>query len=130
MVAPTGECISRELPQFWLRPLENVRGKTPGDEPVLVNVSIYLGSSGLTDAAQSLGSMHFLGASEEASMSANDLGWIPMDLVWDIGAVEHVADRVDIPGYTVTEREGSWRRQKLLAAAGNEVPMKGMPTLS
>ena len=61
MVAPTGECMSQELPQFWLRPLENVRGNTPGDEPVLVNVSISLGSSGLTDAAQSPGSMHFLG---------------------------------------------------------------------
>ena len=53
-----------------------------------------------------------LRASEEASMSVNELEWIPIDLVWDTGAVEHVADRVDIPGYTVTESEGSRRRQK------------------
>ena len=56
--------------------------------------------------------MSFLGTSEEVLMSVNETDWIPIDSVWDTGAVEHVAERVDIPGYTVTESEGSRRRQK------------------
>ena len=41
------------------------------------------------------------------------------------GAVEHVADRVDLPGLLVTDCEGSNRRQMLLAADGKELSNEG-----
>ena len=45
-----------------------------------------------------------------------------MDLKSVIGAVEHVADRSDLPGYTLVDGEGSRRRQMFLAADGKEMP--------
>ena len=48
-----------------------------------------------------------------------------MGIVLGPGAGEHVADRIDAPGYTVTESDGSRKGQNLLAAGGHKMPNQG-----
>jgi hypothetical protein len=41
------------------------------------------------------------------------------------GAGEHVADRIEAPGYMVTESDGSKRGQNFMAAGGHKMPNQG-----
>ena len=51
--------------------------------------------------------------------------YVIVEIVLDSGAGEHVADRIDAPGYTVTESDGSRRGQNFLAAGGHKMPNQG-----
>ena len=51
--------------------------------------------------------------------------YIIVEIVFDSGAGEHVADRIDAPGYTVTESDGPKRGQNSLAAGGRTMPNQG-----
>ena len=51
--------------------------------------------------------------------------YIIVEIVLDSGAGEHVADRIDAPGYMVTESDGSKRGQNFLAAGGHKMPNQG-----
>ena len=46
-------------------------------------------------------------ASEEMDMHVHELEWAQLDVISDTSAVEHVADRLKLPGHRVTESEGS-----------------------
>jgi len=66
------------------------------------------------------------GEDEDVDVATIDVEeYIIVEIVLDSGAGEHVADRIDAPGYTVTESDGSKRGQNFLAAGGHKMPNQG-----
>ena len=51
--------------------------------------------------------------------------YIIVGIVLGPGAGEHVADRIDAPGYMVTKSDGPKRGQNSLAAGGHKMPNQG-----
>ena len=60
----------------------------------------------------------FLGESQDNVLSVDEPPTIPIDVAWDTGAVDHVASRLDVPGYEVQESPGSRAGKKFVAANG------------
>jgi hypothetical protein len=61
--------------------------------------------------------VNFCGEDEDVDLANIDIEeYIIVEIVLDSGAGEHVADRIDAPGYMVTESDGSKRGQNFLAA--------------
>ena len=51
--------------------------------------------------------------------------YIIVGIVLGPGTGEHVADRIDAPGYMVTESDGPKRGQNFLGAGGHKMPNQG-----
>ena len=49
----------------------------------------------------------------------------PFEIIWDTGCCEHVADRADLVGYTVSESAGSRKGRTYNDASGNPLPNEG-----
>ena len=51
--------------------------------------------------------------------------YLEFEVAYDTGCGAHVADRVDLPGQTITESPGSRRGQKFTAAGGADIDNEG-----
>ena len=66
------------------------------------------------------------GEDEDVDVATIDVEeYIIVEIVLGSGAGGHVADRIDAPGYTVTESDGPRRGQNFLAAGGHNMPNQG-----
>ena len=66
------------------------------------------------------------GEDEDVDVATIDVEeYVIVEIALGSGAGEHVADRIDAPGYTVTESDGSKRGQNFLAAGGHKMPNQG-----
>ena len=68
---------------------------------------------------------------DELHVAANaEDEYVLIEIVLDSGAGEHVADRLDAPGYAVEESAGSKRGQHFTAAGGHKMPNQRQMVLS
>ena len=67
----------------------------------------------------------FLGENEDEICNIDEPETTPIEVIWDTGCCQHVADKLDLPGYTIHETEKSKRGHSFKDASGNDLRNEG-----